>query len=238
MWNIFLKESDTVSNKKQELVLGFFSGFYESIHNDVFEREEEYIMEDYGKTWDDFKWDYDYISYCKSYVSAISRAIGIKLEFVEMTSPREYNFSTDHIYCKISKADVKKISSVLNSDTLREIIKKRFTSRSGFMSFYSNSLDEWNEKPVSEWDYNELGTLLDAWIIENNSLEYWESLDFYGYDYCLGNGQYVSFEKLWDEKAELEEKEFHQKELEKLESWKNSVNNWQKKSEGDLQIYS
>lgn len=186
--------------KSQELRLHFFSGFYESIHDSVFDQETEYIMEEYNKKYDDFDFSIDYLAYCKSYVAAISKEIGIKLEFVEMTSPREYNFTTDNIYCKISAKAIEKISSALNSESLKTIIKQRFSSRDGFISFYSNDVEEWKETPISEWDYNELGTLLDAWIIENNDLEYWKNLDFCGYEYCSGNGQYVNFKKLWDEK--------------------------------------
>ena len=71
-----------------------------------------------------------------------------------------------------------------------------------------------------------MGTLLDAWIIENESIDYWKDLDYLGYEYCSGNGTYVDYEKLWDEEAEKQEKEFHETELKKLEDWKTAVNSW------------
>ena len=46
--------------------------------------------------------------------------------------------------------------------TLESVIKANFTSYDGFSSFYPNDLETWLEKPLSEWDYNELGTLLGA----------------------------------------------------------------------------
>lgn len=221
---------------KQALRLFFFSGFYESIHNSAFESEEESVLQDYeGKKWDDFRWTYDYKQYCKNYVSAISREIGIDLEFKSMWSPREYNFATDEIEVYIKSEDVDKLATVKNSDTLRNIIKRRFTSRDGFCSFYSNDIDEWNEKEISEWDEIELGTLLDAWIVEND-LDL-ENLDYAGYDYCSGNGQYVDYEeteaskertkeaeKLAEKNAELAE--LHEQELAKWAQWKKSVSSW------------
>ena len=111
--------------KKQVLRLFCFSGFYESIHDSVFDSETESIMEDYGKKYDDFHFTYDWEEYAKNYVRAISSEIGLDLEFKELWSPREYNFETDEIYCFITPKDVKKISSALNSDTLKNLIKRR-----------------------------------------------------------------------------------------------------------------
>ena len=67
----------------------------------------------------------------------------------------------------------------------------------------------------------ELGTLLDAWLIDNELDTESHDLDFIGYEYCSGNGQYVNYKKLWDEEAEQQEKE-----LKKFESWKENVAKW------------
>lgn len=199
--------------KKYEVRINFFSGFYNSIHDSAFDNETDWIMEEYGKEYDDFNFKCDYLAYAKSYVSAISSEIGMELELCDLVSPREYNFSTDVITVWMRPKDLKKISSALDSPTLKDIIKKRFTSRDGFMSFYSNDINEWKEKPVKDWDCVELGTLLDAWLIDNESLDYWENLDYGGYESCSGNGQYVDYEKLWDEQAEMETKKLHEKEI-------------------------
>lgn len=182
-----------MSPKKQEVRLMFFSGFYESIHDSVFDFETEMIMEDYpDKNWKDFRFTYDLESYCKRYVRAISSELGIDLEFQELISPREYNFTTDKIICWIKPKDVKKLATALNSPTLEKLVKERFTSRDGFISFYSRYVDEWKEKPVKEWDAVELGTLLDAWIIDNDGDP--DGVDYVGFEYCSGNSQYVNYE--------------------------------------------
>ena len=220
---------------KYPLRLFFFSGFYYTIHDGVFDSEQEYILEDFpNKTWDDFKWKIDYEGYCKNYVRAVNSEIDFNLEFRNMWSPREYNFETDEIYCFLNEEDLNKISSALNSETLKKLIKQRFTSRDGFSSFYSNDLDEWNEKNVKEWDVIELGTLLDAWLIDNELNDDENDLDYQCYDYCQGNGQYVDYEKKWDDdeetyqrvlaqKQQAEEDELREKEMKLLELWKKNV---------------
>lgn len=145
---------------------------------------------------------------------------------MELTSPREYNFSTDQISVYIDTKTLKKISSVLNSDTLKNLIKRRFTSRDGFMSWYSNDIEEWKEKKVQDWDCVELGTLLDAWILDNETEDYYSNLDWVGYEYCQGNGQYVDYEILWDTEAEMQAEQEKTLELSKLEAWKSAVAGW------------
>lgn len=187
-----------MSPKKQEVRLMFFSGFYESIHDSVFDFETEMIMEDYpDKEWEDFRFTYNWVEYSKSYVRAISSELGIDLEFQEF-SPREYNFTTDRIICYIKPKDVKKLATALNSPTLKKLVMERFTRRDGFIPFYSSYVEDWKEKKLKDWDAVELGTLLDAWII-NNDMEL-DDLDFNAYDYCSGNGQYVDYELRGDEK--------------------------------------
>lgn len=209
--------------KKLEIGLPFFSGFYESLHSDNFDREEEYIIEEYeGKTWDDFDFTHDYLGYCKSYVNKVNSILDLKLEFVEMTSPREYNFSTDRIFCTINKKDLKKIATALDTETMKDLVKSRFTSYDGFLSFYSNDINSWKEEKLEEWDYNELGTLLEAYVKISDE----ENIDEQCWEYLSENGGWVDYTKKWDEKAEQELKDLHEKELEKLGKWNEAVKDW------------
>jgi hypothetical protein len=213
--------------EKYEVLLNCFSGFYESIHSGNFDSDEEMIIEDFpGKSYDDFRFTQDWNGYCKNYVSAISSEINIELEFMELTSPREYNFATDQISVYITTKELKKISSVLDSDTLKDLIRRNFTSRDGFISWYSNDIEEWKEKKILDWNCVELGILLDAWIIENESEDYYNDLDVIGMEYCRGNGQYVDYEKLWDVEAEMQLEQEKTAELCKLETWKKNVADW------------
>lgn len=113
-----------------------------------------------------------YLDVAKLYVEAFNDEMtellseyggDLRLTFESMSSPREYNFATDRIFAHIPMSSVKRLFE-LSEDTnhagLRVILKESHTSRDGFISFYSNDLDEWLAKPIEDWDYNELGSLL------------------------------------------------------------------------------
>lgn len=44
--------------------------------------------------------------------------------------------------------------------TLAKVLMDRHTSYDGFHSFYTNDLSEWLDKPLEDWDHNELHSLL------------------------------------------------------------------------------
>lgn len=179
--------------EKYEVWLQFFSGFYNSIHDEAMDREVEYILEDSGLEYDDYKFTYDYLGYSQAYIKKISKVIGIDFEFEELNSPKEYNFGTDHIYCYIGRSDLVKISSVANSETMKRLVKERFTSRDGFISFYSPYISVWlDDAPIENWDAVQLGVLLDAYIIESG--EDLDDIDMAGYEYCSENGQWVDYD--------------------------------------------
>ena len=121
----------------------------------------------------------------------------VSLEFESMTSPRFYNFETDRIFAFIPAETVEKlftISAEDNHETLARVLMERFTDRSGFHSFYSNELSTWLEKPLRDWDHNELGSLLIAAIqVRDPSTgdRGDESLDWRVYEaFDSGNGEF------------------------------------------------
>lgn len=86
----------------------------------------------------------------------------IPMEFEKMMSPKEYNFTTDRVFAYIPFSYMEDMLAKVDKTVLEKFIKDKFTSRSGFSSFYSNDLEDWLEKPLEEWDHNEFGTLLEA----------------------------------------------------------------------------
>ncbi len=109
------------------------------------------------------------------------------MTFEEMTSPKFYNFETDRIFMSVPRDSVAKLMRLARRDQyvrLIAAIKERFTSRSGFISSYSNCLGDWLAKPLSQWDHNELGTLLGAYVGDLD-----EDLKLY-YAVCDGDGLY------------------------------------------------
>lgn len=170
-----------------------FDGFYESWYSQEIDREEEQeaeYFEEHRQAEDgvaeelrltageyaeilfrftDYSAAYQTIArdYAACFNEFATECLGFdpRLTFEEMTSPREYNFQTDRIFCHIPLGTALQLfamSKANKHETLANVIAGRHTSRSGFVSFYDNRLAHWLEKPVRDWDHNELGTLLIA----------------------------------------------------------------------------
>lgn len=93
------------------------------------------------------------------------------LQFESMDSPREYNFSTDRLFLTMSDSDIAALFAISKADGhagLGAMVEARFTSYDGFASFYSADLADWIDKPLAEWDHNELGTLLSAILADEH----------------------------------------------------------------------
>lgn len=91
--------------------------------------------------------------------------IDLQLQFADMTSPRYYNFETDRLFATIPMRKVRLLFALSKRDkhqTLRKVLKDRHTSYDGFHSYYTNELEDWLEKPLEDWDHNELHSLLVA----------------------------------------------------------------------------
>lgn len=87
----------------------------------------------------------------------------LRFTWAAMESPREYNFETDRIFVNVPLSVVRKLWSISKGDdhaTLTRIALERHSSRSGFISGYRNNWESWGA--VSEWDHNQLETLLIA----------------------------------------------------------------------------
>lgn len=146
-------------NKSLEIV--FFPGFYGSIFDPVdneynsLKYEIEYYKDTYNKefTTDDFIFEEDAWKnkICELFTEGFSdmyKPHFIKsIVFDEMTSPRFYNFDNDRIYAFFEFTDDWKdhIKEFMDSNykELKDIIKEQHSSRSGYISFMSNDIDEW-----------------------------------------------------------------------------------------------
>ena len=179
-----------------------FPGFYESCLtmalDDAERMEVENIAENHPEPADEsaiYDAFYQHSNYSKGF-DAIARAsvdwlnhvlegTGIELAFDSMESPREYNFTTDALFVTIN--DPVKLYADTNTASLNAVIKERFTSGPGFHSFYSNDPDAWRAKPLDEWDHNELGALLTAYLrqqaeekdLDQHDMLEWMQEDFY-----------------------------------------------------------
>lgn len=175
-----------------------FEGFYYSIWDQELdsleEREAEYLAEQETENGiakelrletsdfaDAFYWSTDYRSVHSAVAKSVagawdelaSESLGfdLGLSFEEMTSPKEYNFETDRVFMSMPRATLAKLMRLSRAEKHERFgaaIRARFTSRDGFISFYSNNLADWLSKPLSSWDHNEVGTLLGALVGDLN----------------------------------------------------------------------
>lgn len=129
-----------------------------------------------------------------------------------MVSPREYNFTTDRVFAWVPTSVVELLFERSNAEehkVLAQVIKDNFTSYDGFSSFYSNDLESWLEKPLDEWDHNEIGTLVSAAIIASEGFENRADFSMALYELTFsGNGEEdeawaVDWAKFEEKKAEL-----------------------------------
>lgn len=89
-------------------------------------------------------------------------ALGYSLKYESMSSPREYNFTTDRLFAfgrlQAFRVMLRLARRPEYRDAWRAAVKARHSSYSGFISHYSNDSDSWGED-VRELDHNQLATL-------------------------------------------------------------------------------
>lgn len=191
-----------------------FCGFYDSWASGIMDRDEENELEyafeglhrcsQNEKEYDRLQKVYgdlimsgvDYqkgrLDIARQYVNQAERELETPLTFSELDSPREYNFSTDRIFCTAKLGDLKKLMNAIPKEAIAKEVKERFTSYDGFCSHYSNDYDNWLAEGVENFDHNQWETVIRAYItVElhqdegefiSNCLEYVE----YSTDYTEG----------------------------------------------------
>lgn len=152
-----------------------FSGFYNSLHDDALSTElDEHLFLDsdtgmqvheglLAHAQDVVDWPHAFEQYARHYTEALSDALEIKFVFESIYHPREYNFTTDVIFATIKLTEVRKLRKKTDEKPFRDLARERFTSRSGFHSFYDPDVDTWG--PVKTWDHHQVGCLLEACAI-------------------------------------------------------------------------
>jgi hypothetical protein len=89
--------------------------------------------------------------------------------FDDLSSPREYNFTTDRIFIKLHPDALSAMTTaVLVSPAGLEMFGARcaanFTSRDGFMSSYDPDYTTWGTTDTwgTTWDHNQVGVLFET----------------------------------------------------------------------------
>lgn len=168
-----------------EVALLDFSGFYESWHDAALSDCAEGMADVSGEEGVDLdraealasrfhsafslsaamKLDYSkaYVDLLKDYLRDEKELNLPSMAFSRVTSPREYNFSTDRIFVTIDQDDLNTLVAhhEQNPEAMRDAVRERFTPVSGFVPHYSPHIEAWGDDPT-RWDANELGVLLEA----------------------------------------------------------------------------
>jgi hypothetical protein len=152
-----------------------FSGFYNSLHEYQLDRViETTLSNDNGEpseladnfSWALNSWPVIFAGYAEKYTKALALEFSVvSLEFSELISPREYNYSTDRIIATIADNDIAALYKTVMREYKAELIalcNERLTSCDGFISFYAPDYKQW--PALREWDCNQLGLLLESYI--------------------------------------------------------------------------
>lgn len=165
-----------------------FPGFYCSSLSEQIDHEEElqaeYLSEERSISQDNAaqilnrhaRYSRAFIEVAEKYTEHFAdwlnreHGVDVKLEFVDMTSPKEYNFETDRIFVNVSRRDLAKLYRLAGRARIVAKAREMFTSRSGFVSFYAPDVRTWG--PLSMWDHNQLYCILCA-IVDDTDAEEW-----------------------------------------------------------------
>ena len=119
----------------------------------------------------------------------------IKVEFEEVSSPREYNFRNDSIDCTVT-VDLDKVMNFVkeSSEEFQKYLEEEYTSYDGFHSYYSSKIADWLDP--EEWTLtHQVGAVLDfvikEWFHRNHRYAdesmLWYAEDFTPMEYIDGN---------------------------------------------------
>ena len=201
-----------------------FDGFYESFISADIDHEIEIDTEYYSELYDLNKSEeellcnsflninsykfYNQIAkdYTNFYIDALNerlKGFTLKATYKCLKSPREYNFKTDRIFIEIEKNHAVDFIEHVVKNYKKELEKKiedRFTSRSGFISFYKNNIDLWT-KDFKEWDCNMIGICFELFDLEEDC-DYLLFINAfkhkYGYKPIEVNGKYFEVSPIRD----------------------------------------
>jgi hypothetical protein len=111
-----------------------FGGFYHSIHSDVIDDRIETFEIDEDKV--NYKETCN--NYCNEFIDSLNDMLELNLKFIQIDSPKFYNFSTDKIEVEINENDFNKLKDTyLNSNEFIDYVNENSKSYDGFISFYN-----------------------------------------------------------------------------------------------------
>lgn len=172
---------------KIETFCPLFPGFYNTIfepceENEIYSHNQEH---DTDLSYDDFNWDYqDYEDRVASaFVESFEREFkdimpDVRIYFQKVVSPKEYNFRNDTIDIEVDM-NFDRFMAVVNDnkENIADYIRQTYTSRSGFISYHSNDVEDWcNPQYILENPGHRVGALMEALAhvhLDTDDTMYW-----------------------------------------------------------------
>ena len=146
-----------------------FGGFYGSVYIKILDSIEETLINE--EISDDKELDYTKIFdiYSKEIVKFFNNEFKTNVKFVELSSPRQYNYHTDKIVIDVEEKELKKILRKINRDfelkeEVLESVKRETTSRKDFIPYYDkeeilNDIALLSDVAIKTW-FDKIGTEL------------------------------------------------------------------------------
>ena len=156
----------------------------------------------------------------EKWIEIVSGELGIPLTFGELSSPREYNYTTDKIFCYSELTDLKKILETTPRDMLIKQMEYRHSSYDGFISYISNDITDWESEGVENWNCHQWETVIGTFIMSKTGCESVE-------EYVNSNIYDLEFYAEYTHTKE---------ELEKLETLENEIDIAKKHTDDYIQI--
>lgn len=159
-----------------------FMGFYETVLDMHLQNE----LEQSGLEVDAVDWAATRLRIARAYAETWLYRVGLTGEFVEMLSPREYNFETDRLVVTVEHdARLRELAGIAGSRDFAAWVTENYSTRSGFVSFVD---------PVATWG-DELDSKAYTLIFRYLEETEWPEMPEQIIDELLSNGGFELIEK-------------------------------------------
>lgn len=153
--------------KTIEFNIPYFAGFYYSVldlgeilDGQIGDDENHHLMTE--QQYESINWEKTNKEVATNWVEAFNETFkdalneyGISIKFIEVDSPKYYNYTTDKAVCEATFDKWKLISKLLvdvNNDLefFENLLIERHKSLSGFISFYDHNVDTWVNEYIKQ----------------------------------------------------------------------------------------
>lgn len=143
--------------KNKEIKAPVFTGFYNTIAENEIDYTVESEMKYYNVSYEQLEIDYKgmFSEIGQYFIDQLENELqgefsSLKLKFVEVDSPKYYNYRNDEIIVSISlnQQDVNKLIDLIfeYQDDFSNYLYDNFTSLSGFIPSYSSQFEDWQQE--------------------------------------------------------------------------------------------